>query len=731
MDGGGRPKLPLLKEGSRNLITGTYLAEQISSVAYDLVSSGASPSRTHVGRAGAMSPCPQGSSSASPRDALIKSGRKKKENRRTGVKCTQLQALENIDTLFMDGEAQVTDGKGEESLESPRLGKISELPEDHDDMEFREWLTLPSIGESPRANVSTWHLLLSHKTFQSHSDQHVAGCLVQILAFTPQAAHHKALELRKRRLVVLEAVKDKGEAFRKLQKLRSLGLQAQVAMDFGLPGDGQFSQPRKKQRKEKQSPNMRSYTELFFRAGAERSSGRMASESRVCKKRAGLTQWRSSQCRDFEQDVLPEDPVEALFLAEREKDRVGGASLFKVMLSKHHAELQNNGKEPKDKARGRSDITGNFVSAMKKTEGHLITALQDPDKPMAGPGEAASSPKGDGLLEGSKPKEGAPLARKEACLLMRFFVFGHFGNEDWKDKQMSNDEREAIFHESSGTKEQVKSFFRIWSSLDDDLSGRVDLAEFRTFAEQNIHEMVNQRAQPGEVRRRTVAEVSAARKSYHMAVSRAERKAMHHHNVITLQLQSVSDLFAQATEDRSKFCIALVEKLSAALLGKKSSFTIEDMMRLVWLSTNATEAKVMKNWCREFYEDTMRDRVDTPPVLDTVEWQGLCSVFEHFDEEKEGEITFDTLVTKGLIYSDQVEEYRLLWDDDGNGRLSQSEFCDMMCPVGFRASAKSEIGSGADGRRVLFDYSVGCWKLEALNENPAEQVKEVAEDLLS
>lgn len=120
----------------------------------------------------------------------------------------------------------------------------------------------------------------------------------------------------------------------------------------------------------------------------------------------------------------------------------------------------------------------------------------------------------------------------------------------------------------------------------------------------------------------------------------------------------------------------------------------------------------MKLWCREFVDDAIRNRVATPPCLDKVEYEGLCSVFEHFDDERQGAIMFDALVTKGLIYTEQVEEYRQLWDSDGNGVLSLDEFCEMMCPVGFRATTRSTMGSQADGKRVIYDNSICGWKLE-------------------
>jgi Ca2+-binding EF-hand superfamily protein len=178
-------------------------------------------------------------------------------------------------------------------------------------------------------------------------------------------------------------------------------------------------------------------------------------------------------------------------------------------------------------------------------------------------------------------------------------------------------------------------------------------------------------------------------------------------------IQKVEEMFAHALEDYSKFITSLHTKLGAALLGKKSSFCLEDMMKLMWLGTMPADTKAMLAWCREFKEEAVRNRVATPPILDAQEFEGLCAVFEHFDEDRNGEIQFDKLVTKGLIYVEQVDSYRQLWDANGDGILSLQEFCEMMCPVGYRATGKSEVGFMPDGRCVRHDPVIGHWKLAA------------------
>lgn len=784
-----RVKLPLLKEGPRNLETGTYVAEQISRAAYDLVSAGAAQSRTHIGRAGAISPSPEGSSACSPRD-FTKRGRKHKRDKL--VKCTQLPALENIDTLFKSRDDE-SDDLEDDSYERRKLEPVAEAPDEIEDREFREWLKLPRLGNSPRESpdVSRWHLLISSKSFRAHSDKYIAASLVQVLGLSShEDAFSKVEKLHRRRLMILDAFTDKAEAFKKLQKLRSLGLQAQVVLDFGLPAEGKMRERRKRQHA-KQSVNaqMRSYTELFFQAGADRSTSKwiqMGPGGQSSRKRAGLAQWRSVQGNDFTQDVVPEDPVEALFSEERRKDRNSGKGLFKSILRKVDSELKNRVKESMRQAGkdvkedpNAGDALANlvkeaqvfhkedpsagdaFANVVKEAQKHT----KDAEAAAAAVAAAASTrdltqgtgpqsevdhkdreiPMKSRSSDGAKSKDAstavpvvalavsqqkeaksveATAARREACLLMRFFVFGNFLDEG-KD-------REEIFTESIGTREQVKSLFRIYGKLDDDNSDRIDIGEFKEFAAGHTRQLINAYGMPPEAPKLTPKQKKEREKSKPPLHKQARGTVDAHHKSVVFQLNNPNALMSQAVECTEKFVTTMIDALAKELLGKKSSFSLEDMMKLVWLSATLADVKTMKGWCKEHLSHAVRNRVATPPVLDKTEFEGLCSVFDFFDEDRSDEISFDALVTKGLIYEEQVDEYRRLWDNDGNGILDKDEFCDMMCPIGFRATEKAEIGSRPDGSRVIFDPVLGGWKLDEpfLFPEDKDKDKEEADELL-
>merc|ERR1740121_1400778 len=140
------------------------------------------------------------------------------------------------------------------------------------------------------------------------------------------------------------------------------------------------------------------------------------------------------------------------------------------------------------------------------------------------------------------------------------------------------------------------------------------------------------------------------------------------------------------------------------------------MMRLIWPCSAIPDIKQMKLWSKEFMNAAVKARVKTPPTLPASELEGLCSVFKHFDQDASGELTLDELIEQGLIYEEQKEQYLRDWDRDGDGTLSLLEFCEMMCPAGYRAHEKALKGSKSDGTRVYFDRNLGGWRMENFDD---------------
>lgn len=265
-----------------------------------------------------------------------------------------------------------------------------------------------------------------------------------------------------------------------------------------------------------------------------------------------------------------------------------------------------------------------------------------------------------------KPKARKPLSEawKEGCRLMRQFIFGAVGNEHIQDDQA----KDAIYYETIGSRSMVSELYKVWAKLDDDHSGRVDIGEFRSFAERHIR---NRTSQPG-----------------------------------------VGKAPTMISDDIARFIQKLCERLEKLLLSKKSSFVIEDMMRLCWPSAAPPDLKLMRQWCHEQSLQKERSRFKAPPVMPKADYEGLTSVFHLYSSEGSGLLDIDELVKNGITDEEQRQE----WQKTHSGGVSLLDFCELLCPDGFRASQKSQIGSLPDGRRVVYDGRLGCWRL--LDECP-------------
>lgn len=362
--------------------------------------------------------------------------------------------------------------------------------------------------------------------------------------------------------------------------------------------------------------------------------------------------------------VVPEDPV-AVILAPEENTK------------EKEVEAPPT---PAQAATNKLNKLRSFVS--KATGGNASAAKNSPKKTVAQPWDML-------LKVARESTEAATSEKREGCQMIRFFVFGNTPSVDART-------RDAVFAESIGSLEQVQGLHKMWVKMDADRSGRVDVGEFRPFVETTIKDrvplLIALNGGPGRVP--------------------------------DPGLPTWAQLFP--ADEAGRFASRLCDRLSNILLGKKSSMALEDMMKLIWLAATPKEVREMKQWCRDFEEANLRTRVKTPPPLDESEYQGLVSVFRHYDVDGVGFLRMEDLVGMGLLYEGQQDEYFSRWDQNGDGILDEAEFCDMMCPVGFRANSKSEVGSLPDGTRARFDPEIRGWRIEA-EQLPAESTPENAD----
>mmetsp|Transcript_9213 Transcript_9213/g.20436 ORF Transcript_9213/g.20436 Transcript_9213/m.20436 type:complete len:715 (-) Transcript_9213:102-2246(-) len=681
-----------------------------------------------------------------PVEKILRTPRRRRAGQKyERAKCTVLPALATIDPLLnLLGEpTNWEDGRGpgfnmDSPEANPRLPKLStDVPKEGSaawlsrlfpgrssnggegvpipsDEEFKEWLTLPRVmassrcrkGEGDFCDGSTvWHVVLLRKTFQAEQNtpEHVADCLVEVLGIEPELAEKLVEEAASRQMACLVSYEDQRGAFQKMEGLRARGLLVQVVSKAGLPG-GNASPPRTHGRSRGCSA---SYSELFDHVlqGTESRGGRanVATAGRLQAPTSGHPRPSEGWFHGHSEEeiwVLPEDAVEALFASEQDpflseirgevakkrpnfspnRDRKQSVPKSENADARPTADARPAGDGRANDARPDANSSPNAHARSKKGVPLLRTTVKSRVVPVnafrsaARHSEheaAAGTPAVEAQKEGddaqTAPQKLSPI-RKEACQMLRIFIFGRIGNEQAACAR----EREQVFQEAIGSKEQVKILYNLWQKLDEDNSGRVDLGEFRTYVEKNIKDRMLQLG-------------------------------------VDMSQLGVRQNGGTVAEDAPKFISKLCDKLSQALLGKKSSFAIEDMMRLVWPCANAVDMKVMKQWCKEHAVACAKTRVRTPPILDPADLEGLRSVFQHFDEDRSGEVTFEELTMKGLIYEDQVEAFVREWDRNGDGALDITEFCEMMCPIGWRASVESKIGSQKDGTRVVFDANSGGW----------------------
>jgi Ca2+-binding EF-hand superfamily protein len=264
-------------------------------------------------------------------------------------------------------------------------------------------------------------------------------------------------------------------------------------------------------------------------------------------------------------------------------------------------------------------------------------------------------------------------ARREASAILRFVTFGELplpgGSQD----------PTSISQEVIGTKDQVCILWQFWRKLDYDKSDMVDVGEFRHC----VHEKLQSRF-----------------------------KDLSPEQTMNLPAWAKVTVSEECYDGSTKLVFRLCDKMASHLFGKKSLFSLEHLMGLIWPRAAASDVKTMKEWFHEISEEASRMRVSPPAVLDSTEYQDLCEVFRYFDAEKCGRLSLENLVSLGIIYPDQLAKACKEWDGNGDGMLDEAEFCEMLCPLGCRASQQSTVGTLEDGSRVIFNPGVGYWQLE-------------------
>lgn len=388
-----------------------------------------------------------------------------------------------------------------------------------------------------------------------------------------------------------------------------------------------------------------------------------------------------------EQPLLPEDAVQAYF--ESEKARTD--------------QLHEKEKEPKELEK----VDGQRRYAIVKPLPHSDKVQREPLRVLR---ESKKSEPADPLMEGDaldRTKFFAELldqmffkqkfspVRRDACQLTRMFVLGSVGNENCRNKK----DRENVFFESCGTKDDMHKLLRAWDKIDVDCSGRVDLAEVRSLGDRLMIDVV-------------------AAGDWAAGGSTLSGKSFDN-------MSGVSRLPAWIAntpqEERPRFVQRFCDRLASVLTNaRKQSFCIEDIMRLIWSCSSEEDLRQMRSWCDEINRTRDKWRVSPPPVLPSEEKAALQAVFNYFDKDRGGSVSANELILFGLIDKDYAKEFINVADTDGNGEIDMAEFCELMCPHGFRASETSVTGSTVLGQPARLDDTTKTWRLKEAPPAAAE-----------
>eukprot|EP00440_Ansanella_granifera_P010880 gb/GFBE01011801.1/.p1 GENE.gb/GFBE01011801.1/~~gb/GFBE01011801.1/.p1 ORF type:complete len:627 (+),score=126.40 gb/GFBE01011801.1/:1-1881(+) len=389
-----------------------------------------------------------------------------------------------------------------------------------------------------------------------------------------------------------------------------------------------------------------------------------------------------------EQPLVPEDPVEAYFQQEK-------------VRREQKQQKQNEDSTPAKPSlnRLRNLVKGGVLKAVKEPasadEGKVATKpLNSFMNVVVTAAKVAEKQKleklRDEVLDALFPKQKISVVRRELCQMMRLFVLGAVGTENCRGKK----EREAVFYETCGSKDDMRKLLTAWDKIDADGSGRVDQAELRSFGDRLMIDVVAANAWSSTV--------GVSGKKIEEVSGEGENKN-----------RLAGWLATTPPEERAKFAQKLVERMNAVLItARKPNFFIEDIMRLLWSCASDEDLKQMRAWCHEINLTRDKFRAETPPVLPMEEKVALQAVFQFFDKDGGGSVSAGELIASGLMDRDSANKFIREVDTDGSGEIDEEEFCELMCPHGFRAADGSEMGSTPLGQALRFHKESNTWRLK-------------------
>eukprot|EP00929_Paragymnodinium_shiwhaense_P041089 TRINITY_DN21373_c0_g1_i1.p1 TRINITY_DN21373_c0_g1~~TRINITY_DN21373_c0_g1_i1.p1 ORF type:complete len:677 (-),score=70.89 TRINITY_DN21373_c0_g1_i1:10-2040(-) len=664
---------------ARKALAGTYFAEQVASASYDLVcvthaDHNSRPTTSATSAVPGQGGCPVnakvGQMHGPPGSGA---GRRRGHNARNdNVKCTTLPALNNIDSLLNSSSATGSRKAHDDEMPTSPLATRNKCR-----MEVR-------ARHSERIRRTAARLCRGEMTRRRNEDVATPGDAEALASLTqPLPYFTQALSSGRENMT--------GDSWRSSPRRTPRHSCYQEAVQAGLARTDYEKRPRSMHLKDSLS------RQLAPKVRQNKAGRRGGSETQSMK--------TSDSVRSLllvHEPVVPEDPVGAYFNWEKEhKNGQKDTDPTSVMDAVTRLATETNtGSTPLATPRGLQNITAGMVAGeMLVKEGacsqpkdsvavEACAEKSSQDRPSTNKDLAAARDGGEKtetvdavhnqILDSIGLSGKMSQLRKEASQSLRMFIFGNLGNDSKKSSSAKDIDR--ILRERVGSKPQVQSLYTLWSKLDGDQSGSVDIVEFRQFVEKAAKDILD--IKNGDIEAKKAA------------------------------LGFSLGAFDGATpEDNMKFAQKLCERVGMALLGKKSSFVVEDLIRIIWPCSQNSDLKIMRSWCKEFEMTTWR--TPTPRQLPKAEFEALAAVFRFFDNDGSGTVTTEELVQSGLIDKEQAHRYVCEVDGpDGDGELSMLEFCELFCPTGYRAHSRAKVATDELGRPLVFDARLNGWRLE-------------------
>lgn len=154
-----------------------------------------------------------------------------------------------------------------------------------------------------------------------------------------------------------------------------------------------------------------------------------------------------------------------------------------------------------------------------------------------------------------------------------------------------------------------------------------------------------------------------------------------------------------------------MKTLEQMLFGMKTSFVLEDMIRILWPMSQPNDVLEMRRWCTEMANSIERTGVQTPPLLPEEKVEDLRSIFKYFDTDNDGQLQVPDLLATGFLNPREVDLIIEKYDADEDGRLGVLEFVEMLCPAGYRAHEKVTHATLRNGKDVVYDTEFCRWRL--------------------